>query len=75
MRIRNNDHSYISEDEDTQSDMSSEFGESSGKEEDQRDEVKEMHKLAQKETARVHMRKLLVLVSILAAAALVSAGT
>jgi hypothetical protein len=61
--------------EDREEEMSSAFGEPSEREEDERDEVKEVHKLAQKETARVRMGKLLVLVSILAAAALVSTGT
>jgi hypothetical protein len=61
--------------EDDEEEMSSAFGEPSEKEEDERDEVKEVHKLAQKETARVRMGKLLVLVSILATAALVSTGT
>jgi hypothetical protein len=60
---------------DDEGEMSSAFDEPSEKEEDERDEVKEVHKLAQKETARVRMGKLLVLVSILATAALVSTGT
>jgi hypothetical protein len=40
-----------------------------------RDEVKEVQRLAHKETSHVRMGKLLVLVSILATAALVSTGT
>jgi hypothetical protein len=71
--IAEDDQTDISEDE--EEGMSSAFGEPSEKEEDERDEVKEVHKLAQKETARVRMGKLLVLVSILATAALVSTGT
>lgn len=67
------DQSIISEDEEVE--MSSNLGEPSVREEDERDEIKEVHKLAQKETARVRIGKLLVFVSILAAAALVSSGT
>jgi hypothetical protein len=70
--ITEDDQTKIEEEEE---EMSSAFGEPSEKEEDERDEVKEVHKLAQKETARVRMGKLLVLVSILATAALVSTGT
>jgi hypothetical protein len=69
------DHTNTSENEEIETGVSSEFGEPSEKDEDQIDEVKEVHKLAQKETTRVRMGKLLVLVSILAAAALVSTGT
>jgi hypothetical protein len=70
--VTKDDHTNISEDEEV---MSSEFGGPSEIEEEERDEVKEVHKLAQRETARVRMGKLLVLVSILATAALVSTGT
>jgi hypothetical protein len=71
--IAEDDQTNISEGREEE--MSSAFGEPSEKEEDERDEVKEVHKIAQKETARVRMGKLLVLVSILASAALVSTGT
>jgi hypothetical protein len=60
------DHSSTSENEEVEHGMSSEFDDREPSEnEDQRDEVKEVHKLAQKETTRVRMGKLLVLVFIL----------
>jgi hypothetical protein len=76
--VTDDELSDIAEDEEIDNGVSSEFGEKSDDEEDEpkeRDEVKEVKRLAHKETSHVRLGKLLVLVSILATAALVSTGT
>lgn len=69
------DMSVISNGYSTDEGIGSSVGDGTDQLSDSRDEVKEVHKRARKETTRVRMGKLLVLLSILVTAAIVSAGT
>jgi hypothetical protein len=73
--MMSDDKSVISNGYSTDDGIGSSVGDDMGQLSDARDEVKEVHKRARKETTRVRMGKLLVLLSILVTAALVSAGT
>lgn len=68
-----NDVSVISNGYSTDDGIGSSAGD--GMPSDARDEVQEVHKFARKETTRVRIGKLLVLLSILVTAGIVSAGT
>jgi hypothetical protein len=67
--------SVISNGFSTDDGIGSSVGDGTGQLSDARDEVKEVHRLARKETTRVRIGKMLVLLSILVTAAIVSAGT
>jgi hypothetical protein len=69
------DMSVISSGYSSDDGIGSSEGDSVGQLSDARDEIKEVHRRAQKETTRVRMGKLLVLLSILVTAAIVSTGT
>jgi hypothetical protein len=73
--LMGDDMSVISNGYSTDDGIGSSVGDGTGQLSDARDEVKEVHKRARKETTRVRMGKLLVLLSILVTAAIVSAGT